>query len=236
MTTHRLSPSTTETQTRSLPLPSLSPAPPPSSPPFPPSLPPSSPPFPCLSQNVMFEVWDCHWSPRLFKVQGQLAWAIPPLATEPLLFALSAKSSPSSSSSVKFSSLLGKIAVVRRGEIPLVFKILNLQVPSLSPFLPPSAPVTAVPLSRCALSLRGTELWRVWCWILRTVRSSDKPVSQDRRNSMAIALPQLTSPPLGSSPSLLRLLSLCGGNLTESQGKCEDSGAAVEVWRHSGGA
>jgi hypothetical protein len=130
---------------------------------------------PLLLQNVVFEVWDCHWSPRLFQVQGQLAWSIPPLATSSLLFALASKVDPTaaSASAPDYTSFHGKIAVVRRGGIPLVFKILNLQVS----LLPPSSSLSGL----SSPSLRKTAPLPALCWTLRTARNSIKLVSQDHK-------------------------------------------------------
>lgn len=108
----------------------------------------------------------------MFQVKGQLAWTIPPLATDSSLFALTSKVDPAADP--EYTSLHGKIALVRRGEIPLVYKILNLQVspPSLPPF--PLLPLLIVPHSVTVLSPAS-------CWTLRTVRNLIKLVCQDHK-------------------------------------------------------
>lgn len=76
-------------------------------------------------QKVELEVWDSHWSPRLFQVHGHSVWAEPPLANGPVLSSLA---SPKKSSNFDKSHMHGKIAVVQRGGVPIVTKALNVQV------------------------------------------------------------------------------------------------------------
>lgn len=60
-----------------------------------------------------FEVWDCHWSPRVFKVTAEVMWSSPPLSDR--------------LTSDDMSRHVGKIVVTRRGRVPIVVKAQNLQ-------------------------------------------------------------------------------------------------------------
>lgn len=60
-----------------------------------------------------YEVWDCHWSPRMFKVTAEAMWSLPPLAD--------------TYSDATASLHIGKIVVTRRGGVPLAVKARHLQ-------------------------------------------------------------------------------------------------------------
>jgi len=59
------------------------------------------------------EVWACHWSPRTHRVVAEMVWTDPLLADQDLK---------------NRKELFGRIAVVHRGEIPIVFKVKRAQV------------------------------------------------------------------------------------------------------------
>ena len=63
--------------------------------------------------RVQWEVWDSHWSPRLFRVASTAVWAVPPYADRPDL--------------LNAGELAGRIAVVMRGEVPVSAKALAVQ-------------------------------------------------------------------------------------------------------------
>lgn len=61
------------------------------------------------------DVWDCHWSPKLFRVTGEVAWTYPPFADGDL-------------SEEAKEEVVGRIAIVLRGKVPISHKALSLQV------------------------------------------------------------------------------------------------------------
>ena len=75
----------------------------------------------CLQSEdppLQFESWSCHWSPALYEVEAEAIWAFPTLVNDSLTAASEI-------------SLIGRIAVVERGVIPLVFKARRVQVLAL---------------------------------------------------------------------------------------------------------
>ena len=64
-------------------------------------------------QAVEFDVWDAHFSPKLFTVTGEAVWADPPLANAQLANA---------------EAVQGHIALVQRGAVALAIKAKHVQV------------------------------------------------------------------------------------------------------------
>jgi hypothetical protein len=76
-------------------------------------------------QTVVISAWDSHWSPKLFKVSGQMVWTEPPLADSPVISSLG---DPKKDSRSEDSHMHGKIALVQRGAVPIVTKAMRVQV------------------------------------------------------------------------------------------------------------
>jgi len=74
-------------------------------------------------KDVVFEVWDSHWSPKLFLVHGQAVWTDPPLADKHVVASVPFTDSRHSHD----SHMAGKIAVVQRGHVPIVKKAMYAQ-------------------------------------------------------------------------------------------------------------
>jgi hypothetical protein len=68
-----------------------------------------------IAGNQTLNVWTCHWSPRSFQLSAEAVWADPPMVESAIANA---------------GLIKGRIAFVRRGDVPFVTKAMAVQVMS----------------------------------------------------------------------------------------------------------
>lgn len=68
-----------------------------------------------IAGNQTLDVWTCHWSPRSFQVSAETVWVDPPMVQSAITNA---------------ELIKGRIALVRRGDVPFVSKAMAVQVMS----------------------------------------------------------------------------------------------------------